>query len=313
MGDKRVYVRELKEYFKLKQVTGNEESLDRWIITPDINRPGLELTGFNEAIDLKRVILIGKKETYYINKLDYETKRERFHIITDSFTPCIIITNGEKIDNALFDVANEKNFPVFETDSLTYRSIVEICAFLDDKLAPTGSYHGVLMNIYGLGVMLIGDSGVGKSELALELIKKGHILVADDRVEIKKIHNELYGESHKILKNFLEIRGIGIIDVPLMFGASSVLDKVKISLVINLKKKEFFTEDRIGINGFKTMNIMGVEMNTMEIPVKEGRAMSVMIETAVSHFRLFEQGYNIAELFNQQTIEYIKENERGDD
>lgn len=310
--DKRVYVRELKEYFKLNQVTGNDDSLNRWIITPDVNRPGLELSGYDKSDDLKRVILIGNKEVRYLADFDYETRRTRYQIITDSYTPCIILTHGNKIDDALRDIANERNFPVFETDEQTYRVDVNICAFLDIRLAPTDSFHGVLMNIYGVGVLFQGESGVGKSELALELIKKGHVLIADDRVEIKRIHNELYGESHELLKNYLEIRGIGIIDVCLMFGASSVMEGSKINLVINLKRKNNRLEDdRLGINGITTKTIMNAEVASMELPVKEGRAMGAIVEAAVTYFRLSQQGYNTAEVFNQRVMDVMLSSRKG--
>lgn len=311
-SEKRVYVRELKEYFKLNQVTGNDESLNRWIITPDVNRPGLELSGYDKSNDLKRVILIGNKEFKYLEDLDYQTRKSRYQIITDSYTPCIIVTNGNKIDQALRDLATDRNFPVFETDEQTYRVNVNISAFLDDRLAPTDSFHGVLMNIFGVGVLFQGESGVGKSELALELIKKGHVLIADDRVEIKRIHNELYGEAHELLKNYLEIRGIGVIDVCLMFGASAVMDSTKISLVINLKRKNSMLEDdRLGINGILTKNIMSADVTSMELPVKEGRAMGAIVEAAVTYFRLSEQGHNSAEIFNQRVMDVMLSYRKG--
>jgi hypothetical protein len=186
---KRVYVSELKEYFHLKQITGDAESLKRWIIAPDVNRPGLELAGYIDTTDLKRVVIIGNKECGLLNTMDYATQKARFEFITDSYTPCIIMSNGNKTPAALEEIAKARNFPVFETDWQTYMAVQNVVAYLSRKLAPDTSMHGVMLNIYGKGVLLTGKSGIGKSELALELIRRGHFFVSDDRVEISRVQN----------------------------------------------------------------------------------------------------------------------------
>ncbi|MDY6062319.1 MAG: HPr(Ser) kinase/phosphatase [Erysipelotrichaceae bacterium] len=310
--EKRVYVRELKDYFDLKQVSGNDESLNRYIVAMDINRPGLELTGFSESMDLKRVIIIGNKEVAYLNTLDHQTKLSRFETITDGYTPCIIISGGNKADAALLEMANSRNFPVFEKDSPTYRLTVDIISFLDEHLAPNDYLHGVMMNIFGLGVLIKGESGVGKSELALELINKGHVLVGDDCVEIKKVHNEIYACAHPLLKNYLEIRGIGIIDVRLMFGARALLDKSPLALILNLKKfKPDESYDRIGGATMRNYHqMLGVDIPIIDIPVKEGRAMGVIAEAAVTNYRLSKQGFDSSETFRSEIMGAIVDKNR---
>lgn len=297
--EKRVFVEDLMHAFNLKLVSGSEESLKRWIVVPDVNRPGLELCEDYIDIDLKRVNILGNKEIRYLSRFEYEELRNKFEKITDAYSPCIIIAAGNKAPQALIDLAKDRDFPVFETELPTYRISVDITAYLDSLLANSISKHGVLLSIYGIGVLITGESGVGKSELALELIKKGHFLVADDLVEIKRIHNELQGEANKHLKNFLEIRGIGIIDARIMFGASSIVDDIKISLIINIEKyKENIEYDRIGSEDtLSSEEILGLNIPKLNLPIKEGRVLSVLVEAAVMDFRLKNQGYNGAKIF----------------
>ncbi len=297
--EKRVFVEDLMHAFNLKLVSGSEESLKRWIVVPDVNRPGLELCEDYIDIDLKRVNILGNKEIRYLSRFEYEELRNKFEKITDAYSPCIIIAAGNKAPQALIDLAKDRDFPVFETELPTYRISVDITAYLDSLLANSISKHGVLVSIYGIGVLITGESGVGKSELALELIKKGHFLVADDLVEIKRIHNELQGEANKNLKNFLEIRGIGIIDARIMFGASSIVDDIKISLIINIEKyKENIEYDRIGSDDtLSSEEILGLNIPKLNLPIKEGRVLSVLVEAAVMDFRLKNQGYNGAKIF----------------
>lgn len=304
--DGRVYVRELKEYFRYRQITGNDESLDRWIIVPDINRPGLELSGYTLENDLKRVILMGNKECHYLETLDEETKRKRFETITDSYTPCMIFTNNNAIPGVLIEIAEARNFPIFQTDEQTYMVTADVVAFLDRRLAVSESKHGVMMSIFGTGVMLIGPSGIGKSELALELITRGHNLIGDDRVDIIRAHNDLVCFAPDILKGLLEIRGIGVVDVGLMYGATSVLDFCSLDLVISLQpfdpNKEY---NRLGDKEMK-VELFGIEKPLLEIPVRSGRAMSVIIEAAVKNYRLRQKGIDSGWELRQRVIEDIQ-------
>ena len=165
-----------------------------------------------------------------------ELQKERFQLITDALTPCIIITRNFDCPPLLKEIAENLNFPIFKTSHPTYRVMVDLITLLDEKLAPKDSLHGVLMSVYGVGVLITGESGMGKSEIALELIKRGHVLISDDRVDIKRIHNVIKGHSPELLEGMLEIRGIGIIDVAKMFGASALLKVFNVNFIINLEK-----------------------------------------------------------------------------
>ena len=306
--NKRVTVREIKDNFGLKQVCGDDASLERWTIAPDINRPGLELSGFKEEVELKRVVIIGNKEYTYINTLDYETQKDRFGFLTDVYTPCIIITAGRKTPQALVDVANQKNFPVFEFNGQTYQITTDITAFLSSKLAPNDLLHAGLMSIYGVGVLISGDSGIGKSELALDLIKRGHIFVADDLVEVTKIYEELYGEAPDNIKKMLEVRGIGVIDVNVLFGGHCFLNKTKIDFIIKLVKYDTYkmsNPNRLDPLENK-MEILGVKKPILEIPVTEGKSMSTLVETAVANYIMKRQGVDSNEIFKNRIMKEIE-------
>ena len=309
--NKRVYVRSLKEEFGLEQVTGSDRSLDRWIIAPDINRPGLELTGYFESNDLKRVVILGTKEFEYMSKFDYEPHKPRFEIITDSFTPCIILSEGFIGMDSLRDLANAKDFPIFRYDGKTYQLIVDLVSFLSEKLAPTDNIYGVMMNIYGRGIMITGKSGIGKSELALDLINRGHMLVADDRIDVTRFHTRIMCTAPKLLKRMLEIRGLGIVDVTRMFGANAYLNKCQLDFVIKLVKyNEDVDQDRLNpIN--ETRNILGLDVPMLTIPITEGKSLSVIIEAAVANYLLDKLGFNSNEDFKRRYHEELQNNKGG--
>ena len=311
--NKRVYLKELIKAFNLKQVTGDEYALDRWIIAPDINRAGLELAGYEGNIDLKRVIIVGNKEQRFISTLSDDKKRERFNYLTDSYTPCIIVTAGNSTPEELKQVANEKNFPVFEHPDKTYIFTAELTAFLSEKLAQTESLHGEMLNIYGKGVLITGESGMGKSELALDLIKRGHVLIADDVVEYAKIHNNIMCTAPDNLKQLLEVRGIGILDVTLMFGAQCYLEKTNLDFIIKLVTKESYNKNnnnRLEPTE-KKMNLFDVEKTVLEIPVSEGKTMAPIIEAAVTNYILKIRGINSNESFKENIRNEIIEKDRG--
>lgn len=305
---KRVYVREIKEVFDIEQITGNDESLERWVIAPDINRPGLELSGYLESNDLKRVVVLGNKEYEYMTKLDENTQRQRFEIITDSYTPCIVLSEGCKDLPVLFDIARNKNFPIFRYDGKTYQLVVDLVSYLSEKLAPVDNIYGVMMSIYGKGVMLTGKSGIGKSELALDLISRGHMLVADDRVDVSLVHNDIICRAPKLLRKMLEIRGLGIVDVTRIFGANTYLNSCALDFVIKLVKYEEMEEtDRLNPIT-KTFSVLGVEIPMLVVPVTEGKALSVIIESAVTTYILKKQGIDSNEEFKVRYREEIKRN-----
>ena len=307
----KVKIKEIKDFFNYKQITGNEESLNRWIVVPDVNRPGLELSGYQKLTEPRRLVVIGSKEMEYIYEMSEDVQRERFKLITDALTPMILITRNFECPRVLREIAEQNNFPIFSSSAPTYRDMVDIITFLDERLAPSDTLHGVLMSVYGVGVLIIGESGMGKSEIALELIKRGHVLVADDRVDVCRVHNTIVGRPHMLLEGMLEIRGIGIIDVAKMFGASSLLKKFDINIVIKLEKFDSNASyTRVGNEDMSYTKILGVEIPSLILPVREGRSMGVIVESAVTNYRLTEQGFNSAKEFENKVYEYIqKQNE----
>ena len=312
---KRVYISKIKELFNLVQVTGNEESLKRWVIAPDVNRPGLELAGYRDDTELKRIVILGNKEQGYIEKLDYETQRSRFDFLTDSYTPCIIVTANRRAPQALIDIANEKNFPVFEYLDKTYLLVTNLTSYLSEKLAIVEWEHGEMLNIYGTGVMVTGSSGLGKSELALDLIKRGHVLIADDIVEYARVHNEIVCSAPDNLKKMLEIRGLGVLDITLMFGAQCFLDKCTLDFVIRLVTKEEYSSnnnDRLAPTE-KSVKFFDVEKTILEIPVSEGKSMAPIIEAAVINYILKNRGIDSNENFKENIRASIVKKNEGED
>ena len=299
---KKVTVREIVSYFHLTQITGNDDSLNRWVVVPDVNRPGFELAGFYKMTEPRRVVIIGNKEIGFINEMMSEQEqRERFLKITDAFTPMIIVTRNLAIPPILKEVAQSENFPIFSSPLESYQLIVDLITYLDEKLAPEDVISGVLMSVYGKGVLITGESGMGKSEVALELIRDHQVLIADDRVDVQRVHNTIFGYVPELLKGFLEIRGIGIIDVQKMFGASCVDDRYKVDCVIELVKySSDGNYERIGDTETKTTSILGVEIPTIVLPVSEGRSMGVIVESAVTNLRLIEGGYNSGSEFKKR-------------
>lgn len=316
MANKAITVAKLKEQFQLNQVTGNEQSLSRSIEVAEISRPGFELAGFFQHSDMRRVIVFGEKEIAFIEHLSKQVQAERFEGLTQSITPTIIICRGFECPPVLKRIAEKKNFPIFVTENPTGRTSIEITSYLDEQLAEETLLHGVFLSIHGKGVIIKGDSGIGKSEIALDLIQRGHILIADDSVELRHVGNTIVGKSPAVLANLLEIRGIGVIDVVKMFGISSVLDKDVVDLVVQLERwvpsKEY---TRIGTESVDVYeDILGVKIPKAVVPVTGGRSMSAIIEAAVMNMRLKDLGYDSSEEFVNRILENIqKKNEAGGD
>lgn len=304
-----VKVKTLVENFDFIQITGDDASLERPIVIADTNRPGLELAGYFENSQQKRLVILGDKEIAYIATMSVHKQRKSFDFITNEQTPAIIVTKGHKCPDVLKRYAKRKNFPIFLSSSPTYRLIVDIVAFLDEQLATSMCIHGGLLSIYGKGVLIRGESGMGKSEIALELIKRGHLLVADDRVDCYRIHNKIVGKAPELLREMLEIRGIGVINVSRMFGVSSVLPKAEINFQVNLEPwKADQDYDRVGIEEKKHENILGIDIPKIVVPVREGRSMAVIIESAVTNYMLSVMGMDSAKEFEQRVLDYIEKN-----
>lgn len=297
----------LAKRFNFVQITGNQEARQREITVANTNRPGLELAGFYRKEEPKRIVILGNKEIAYIKTLDDLTQALRFDHITKDETPMLLIANGHPCPKALFEIAGRKNFPVFLSAMETAEVIIAIATYLDDYLAPRESIHGVLMNVYGRGVMITGKSGIGKSELALELIQRGHSLVADDRVDIRVIKGKIHGTAPELLRELLEIRGIGVIDVTKLFGLRSYLESDVIDFVVELTSwddtKNYL---RTGVEEQEYTNYLGVDIPLLEFPVREGRYLAVLVEAAVSDFLLKQRGIFSSQLFDERVRSFMK-------
>ncbi|MFV0380100.1 MAG: HPr(Ser) kinase/phosphatase [Anaerorhabdus sp.] len=313
----KVLVREVAEYFNFEQVTGNDDSLNRWIVVPDLNRPGLELVGFFKEDEMRRVLIMGDKELTFIEGLDENIQRERFEKLVDEYTPMLVLSRNRNCPPVLIDVANRYNFPIFKSTLKSFRLMVDLVTYLDERLAPTDNIHGGFLSVYGKGIIITGESGMGKSEVALELIRRGHTLIADDRVDISRVHNGLVGYSPDLLYGMLEIRGIGIIDVIKMFGASALLQRGNVDLVIRLERFDSTKAyRRVGNEDEVYTNILGIDVPTLVLPVREGRTMAILIESAVTNFQLKLAGFNSSVEFEKRVYQHIQNKNkeaRGED
>lgn len=308
--EKFITLKELLNPEIFTQITGDETSSERCVTVSEINRPGFELAGFFKHSDFRRIIILGDKEMAFINEMSDERRQEIFGALLNEELPCIIICKGHKCPEILETIARERNFPIYLTDSFTGRISIDLTNKIDEALAPEILIHGVFLNIYGKGVIIKGDSGIGKSEIALELIKRGHLLVADDAVELIRMGRSLIGHSPEVLTNLLEIRGIGVIDVSKMFGISSILDRDSVNLIIQLDRwvpsKEY---TRVGVEENDSVeDILGLSIPKVVIPVSSGRSMSVIIEAAVMNMRLRDNGYDSSKEFVERILKNIDRN-----
>lgn len=296
------------EMFDLTLVSG-QEGIGRHIAISDISRPGLEMAGYFTHYPANRVQLLGKTELSFYDMLMPDERIERMKKLCSPDTPAIIVSHDMQVPDELKNASNEEQVPVLTTKMPTTRFSSLLTNFLESKLAPTTAVHGVLVDIYGVGVLITGKSGVGKSETALELVKKGHRLVADDCVEIRQeAENTLVGNAPKLIEHLLEIRGLGIIDIMTLFGASAIRSFKRISLVIDLEVWDAEkTYDRLGLEEEK-MKIIDTDLTKLTIPVRPGRNLAVIIEVAAMNHRLKRMGVNAAEEFSNRLNDVINEN-----
>lgn len=300
-------LKEQRVRLKLEVVTG-EKALGRQITIADVNRPGLSMAGHLEHFRAERIQIIGRGEQAYCLKAPQKTLQAALlKMLSSPELPCLVITRNLPTPPALAQACRKYNVPLLRTSLDTAAFVGELSAYLESRLAPITRLHGVLVDVYGLGVLIQGDSGIGKSECALELLKRGHILVSDDVVEIqKKRGGLLLGSCPEPLKHYMEVRGLGIIDVKLLFGIGSILNQSRIELVVYLQQWEPTTQyERVGMD-LKTSKILDVEVPTVHIPVSPGRNLAVLIEVASLNQRLRSQGYVSALTFNQSLIERMK-------
>lgn len=303
---KKVLIKDLLDHFTLELIAG-KSGLNREILTSDISRPGIEMTGYFKYFPKQRIQLIGMTEMAYFLNLSEEDQINRVEGLCDDETPGIIISRGMEVPEIFIKIANEKGVPILQSKQKTTTLISQLTSYLEAEFAPRTALHGVLVDIYGVGVLITGKSGVGKSETALELIKRGHRLVADDRVEIhQQNHDTLIGSPPPIIEHLLEIRGLGIIDVMTLFGTGSVVNQKKISMVIHLETWDSTKHyERLGLDE-ETIRIIDIDIPRLRIPVKPGRNLAVIVEVAAMNFRMKRIGVNAAQQFSERLNEVIK-------
>lgn len=304
-----VKVIDLVNALQLEIITGDEEALQREIKISDISRPGLELTGYFTYYSYNRIQLFGSKEITFAQRMLPEERLMVMRRMCAPEIPAFIISRGLEVPKELIQAGDEAGIPVLRSSVSTSRLLGQLSSFLDSKLAVRESVHGVLVDVYGLGVLIQGSSGIGKSETALELIKRGHRLIADDRVDVYKQDDlTLIGEPPKILEHLIEIRGIGIIDVMNLFGASAVRGSMQVQLAVYLeaweKDKQY---DRLGSEN-ATVEIGDVAIPQIRIPVKTGRNVAIIIEVAAMNFRAKTMGFDATKKFEERLSLLIAEN-----
>lgn len=302
-----VRTEDIIKHFDLELVSG-EEGIHKVITTTDLSRPGLELSGFFDFYPAERLQILGRTEISFIEQLTEGQRKERIEVLCNATTPGVIVTRGLDAPKELIEASSKYSVPIMKTTMKSTRFYSRLTNYLEEKLAPMTAVHGVLLDINGLGVLITGQSGVGKSETALELVKRGHRLVADDSVEIRQIDDDLLiGSSPELLEHLLEIRGLGILNVMTLFGAGAVRPSKKIALAIYLelwdKDKHY---DRLGLDEEK-MKILDTEVTKITVPVRPGRNLAVIIEVAAMNYRLKKLGMNAAETFTERLNQVIRD------
>lgn len=304
-----VTVDEIVKKLNIHYLSGVENG-ERQVVVSEVSRPGLVLSGYTEFYNSDRIQLIGRTEVQYLNSKTREERLEIFGHILQPETPAIVFTHGVVPPLEIFDLAQEVGVPILSARAKTSRVLANMTNYLEGRLAERLSRHGVFVEVFGMGVLLIGSSGVGKSETALELIQRGHRLISDDRVELFMIDElTLIGEAPEILENLLELRGVGIIDVMNLYGVSAIRRSKRLELIIDLVLDDGKMEyDRLGAQR-ESEQIFEVHVPKIRIPVKTGRNLAAIIEAAAMNFRANSLGFNAVENFNAKLDALIKQNQ----
>ncbi len=306
-----VTLKQLSEEFNLEVINEGTDLSKRKVISTELNRPGLPITGFFEYFQPERLQILGRVEYTYLKNMSSEERLDVFTKIAAQDVPAIIITRGQEVFPEIVEGAKTNNIPVFRTEEQSSKFMAAVISYLSVELAPRITRHGVLVEVYGEGLLILGESGVGKSETAIELVKRGHRLVADDAVEIKRVSDRtLVGTSPEIIRHFIELRGIGIVDVRRIFGMGSIKETEKIDLVVNLEVwKQDKQYDRLGLVTEYT-EILGLQVPCLNIPVRPGRNLAVVLEVAAMNNRQKKLGYNPAEELNNRLLKKMEEDSK---
>lgn len=278
--------------------------------TSDINLPGLQFAGHFTHFANNRVQLAGNAEMAFLAEIDNQTMEKRMNRFFENDIPVLVVARGHKIPAEMAAAAKKQGVPILRHPATTTKCSHRISNYLDQKLAPTVSRHGVLVDVYGVGIVLMGESGIGKSETALELVKRGHRLVADDVVEMRRVNeNRIVGTSPELVRHLMELRGIGIIDVRTMYGIGAVMLEKSIELIIELEDwDDSKSYDRLGLED-ETINVLDVELTRILMPVRPGRNLAIIVEVAAMNFRLKRLGYNAAIEFDRRLRAEMTEDE----
>ena len=310
MSNKRFTVKELIEDNKFEVIYEAKDTDETYLYTTEFNRPGLQLCGFYTKFVANRIQIIGGAEWHYLKALDPEVRRARLKALFNHKIPVLIVTRNQEIFPEAVAFARQNNCTILRTGEGTSRAVNKLITYMERALAPTVRRHGILLDIFGVGVLMVGESGIGKSETALDLIVNGHKLIADDSVLIKKLDERLVGTSPKITRHFMEIRGVGIIDVERLFGIGSIMEEKEIELVIELNQWDDFADyNRLGIDD-EHVSILDVRLPKIEIPMRTGRNTAVIVEIATRNYKQKELGYNAALELNQRVLNSIEHRER---
>ena len=297
----------LIEEFDLEVLRGVENYQDVLIQREDVNRPGLQLVGFFDYFDAKRMQLLGRVESTYLEQISSEERRKCFDAFLAHDIPALVITRGMEPFPELMEMAEKYDRTILRSQDTTSVLMSNIIAALKSYLAPRITRHGVLVEVYGEGVLLLGESGVGKSETAIELVKRGHRLIADDAVEIKRnVTDRLVGTAPELIRHYIELRGIGVIDVCRLFGMSAVKDEAEIDMVINLEPwKEGALYDRLGLENLYT-TILDIQVPSLTVPVRPGRNLAVIVEVAAMNNRAKKYGFNAAAKLAEELERHVQ-------
>ncbi len=314
MNKNGVSVSKIVELMDLKVFTDGVDLKKRKIQSADINRPALQLAGFYDHFESSRVQVVGNVEYFYTQQLDEATKEERYRQLLSYDIPCIIYSRSLEPHETFVKIAEERGIPVLGTSRSTSEFTAQLIYELGEQLAPCITIHGVLVDIYGEGVLITGESGIGKSEAALELIRRGHRLVSDDVVEISRINEHtLIGTAPEITRHFIEIRGIGIVDIKTLYGVECVKEKQQIDLVIKLSDwKKDAEYDRMGLED-EYIEYLGNKVVCHSLPIRPGRNLAVILESAAVNHRQKKMGYNAAQELYRRVQENIVKNRNEDE
>ncbi len=304
----KVALKDVIKEFSLEEIYCPDNIDEIMVEINEVNRPGLQLAGFFDHFEPSRIQIIGKAEYHYLLGLSPEERRKSLSQFFAQKVVCVVFSSGLDIFEETIECARETGTPILRTQTSTSHFVAALISYLNVILAPRITRHGVLVEVYGEGILILGDSGIGKSEIAIELVKRGHRLIADDAVEIKRVSDKtLVGQAPELIRHYIELRGIGIVDVRRLFGMGSIKMTEKLDLVVNLEpwqSGKFY--ERVGLET-EYADIMGVKIPSITIPVNPGRNLAVVLEIAAMNNRQKKMGYDTAVEFNKRLMAQMQD------